>query len=187
MASSEPRWIRGLTEHLPIVLFLGAYYLGSLTFAIQVIVVSTVMALVIAWLVARRLPTLPLVASGLVLVFGGVAWAVGDDTIYKMKPTVMQVLLAVGLLGGLRLGRLFLKELLSDGVDLADAAWRRLTFESVGLLLLLAATNEVVWRTQSETFWVNFKVFGLAGVTIAFLVARTSMLARAATAAPPPP
>jgi intracellular septation protein len=174
----EPKWIKGLTEYVPILLFLIAYYTTTLMFAIQVIVVATGIALVIALVVARRVPVLPLVTAALVMAFGGAAWALGDDAIYKMKPTIMQTLFGVGLLSGLPFGRYFMRDLAGDAWEMVDAGWRRLTIEYSLLFFVLAAANEVVWRTQSETFWVNFKVFGMIGAIVVFTVVRSPMIAR---------
>ena len=59
-----------------------------------------------------------------------------------------------------------------------DAGWRKLTRNCAGFFLAMAALNEFVWRTQSTDFWVTFKVFGIAGMTFAFLMAQIMLLAR---------
>ena len=164
----EPRWVKFITEYLPLILFLVAYIKGDLTLAIKVIVISTAIALVIALIVARRVPVLPVLVASSVLLFGGLSVWIGDDSIYKMKPTVLNSLFGIILLAGLPFKQLFLKRVMGDNFNLADQAWKTLTIRYAGLFFVLAALNEVVWRTQSEAFWVGFKLGGPIVLIILF-------------------
>jgi len=164
----EPRWIKAVTEYLPLILFLIAYFKFDLMVAIQVIVAATGVALVIALIVARRVPVLPLLVAGSVVLFGGIAWLTGSEDPYKMKPTILNGLFGVVLLGGLRFNRLFLKSLMEDSFQLPDAAWRTLTIRYSGLFFTLAIANEIVWRSFSDTVWVTFKIGGTIGAVLVF-------------------
>ena len=166
----EPRWVKFITEHLPLILFLIAYLKGDLMLAIKVIVGSTAIALVIALIVARRVPILPVLVATSVLLFGGLSVWLGDDSIYKMKPTVLNSIFVIILLGGLPFKQLFLKMMMGDSLNLPIPAWRTLTVRYAGLFFVLAILNEIVWRTQSEEFWVGFKMGGPILLIIVFTV-----------------
>jgi intracellular septation protein len=168
----EPKWVKALTEYLPLGLFLLAYKAGDLTLAIQVIVASTVVAVIISYLAVRRLPLLTMLAAGLVLAFGGVALLVGDDRIYKMKPTVLYSLFAVALLVARAFDRLLLRSVLDEVWKLTDTGWRKLTTQFAVFFLVMAALNELAWRVMGEDFWVSFKVFGGIGLTVLFVLSR---------------
>ena len=168
----EPKWVKALTEYIPLGLFLLAYWVGDLTLAIQVIVASTVVAMLISYIAVRRLPLLTMLAGGLVLVFGGVSLLLGDDTLYKMKPTVLYSLFAIALLVARGFNRFLLRSVLDDLWKLTDEGWRKLTTQFALFFFVMAGLNEVAWRFVGEDFWVAFKVFGGIGLMLAFVASR---------------
>ena len=147
--------------------------MGDLELAIQVIVASTVIAVIVSYIAVRRLPLLTILAASLVLLFGGVSLLLGDDTLYKMKPTVLYSLFAIALLVARAFGRLLLKSLLEDVWKLTELGWRKLTTQFALFFFVMAALNEIAWRFVGEEFWVGFKVFGGIGLTLAFVASRT--------------
>jgi intracellular septation protein len=186
----EPKWVKALTEYIPLGLFFLAYKVGDLTLAIQVIVGATVVAAIISYAAVRRLPLLTMLAGGLVLAFGGLSLLLGDDRIYKMKPTVLYTLFAIALLVALGFHRILLKALLEDLWRLTEEGWRKLTIQFALFFLAMAALNEIAWRFVGEDFWVNFKVFGGLGLTALFLASRVGFAKKHALPekkkAPPP-
>ena len=141
-------------------------------------VLATVVALAIHYALVRRLPIMPLVSGAVVVVFGGLTLALQDKTFIMVKPTIVNSLFGVVLLGGLAFGRPLLSVVLDSVFTLTDEGWRKLTFRWGLFFLFLAVLNEVVWRTQTEDFWVNFKVFGIMPITVLFALAQTPLLAR---------
>lgn len=167
--NSEPRWLKPVVDYMPLVAFFAAYYYGDLMLATKTIMGATAIAVVISLIVAKRLPIMPLVTAVVVGVFGGLTIYLEDDTFIKMKPTIVQMAFSLILGVGLMLKRLWLKPLFGKSLDMPDDAWRTLTFRFVLFFLVSAVANEFVWRTQSTDFWVNFKVFGILGLTFAFI------------------
>ena len=141
-------------------------------------IAATVIALAIHYVLMRRLPIMPMVSGVVVVVFGGLTLALQDKTFIMVKPTIVNALFGVVLLGGLAFGRPLLSVVLDSMFSLTDEGWRRLTFRWGLFFLFLAALNEGVWRTQSEDFWVNFKVFGIMPITVLFALAQTPLLSR---------
>ena len=130
------------------------------------------------------MPLIPLITAAVVAVFGGLTLWLQDETFIKMKPTIVQALFAAILLGGLLVDRPLLKPLLGKMMPpMSDRAWRRFTLRYALFFIAMALLNEVVWRTQSTDFWVTFKVFGLTGLTILFILTQMPFIARETRAA----
>lgn len=146
--------------------------------ATAVFMIAIVIALTVSWVIARKIPVMPLVSGVFVLIFGFLTLWLHDDIFIKMKPTLINTLFALILFGGL----LFKKSLLSYVMDSAfklDAeGWRKLTVRWAWFLLFLAVLNEVVWRNFSNEFWTSFKVFGTMPITIIFMIIQAPLLIR---------
>lgn len=167
-----------------VVFFLGNAYAerfgvhpeSKLFVATGVFIAATAISLGVHFALLRRLPIMPLVSGVVVLVFGGLTLALQDKTFIMMKPTIVNTLFGLVLLGGLAFGKPLLSVVLDSMFALSDEGWRKLTFRWGLFFLALAALNEIVWRTQTEDFWVNFKVFGIMPLTVAFALAQTPLL-----------
>lgn len=129
---------------------------------------STAVALVVSYIMHRRIPILPLVSGAFVLVFGGLSLWLDDAFFIKIKPTVVNTLFGLILLGGLIARRNLLRPVLGWAFALEEAGWHKLARNWGLFFLFLAVLNEVVWRNFSTDTWVNFKVFGLMPLTMLF-------------------
>ncbi|WP_340116524.1 septation protein A [Pelagibius sp. 7325] len=167
-----PSWLRPLVDYGPLAAFFLVYWLRDLTAATVAIMAATAVALVLALLVERRVPMMPLVTAAVVGIFGGLTLWLQDETFIKMKPTIVQLIFAVVLFGGLLLKRPLLKPLLGSAWPLDDDGWHKLSFRFAVFFLAMAAVNEAVWRTQSTDFWVTFKVFGIMALTFVFVASQ---------------
>ncbi|HEX8418247.1 MAG TPA: septation protein A [Methylobacterium sp.] len=150
----------------------------KLFLATGVFVVATMIALGVHYALMRRLPIMPMVSGVVVVVFGGLTLFLQDKTFIMMKPTIVNTLFGLVLLGGLAFGKPLLSVVLDSMFALTDEGWRKLTLRWALFFLLLAVLNEVVWRTQTEDFWVNFKVFGIMPLTVVFALSQTPLLMR---------
>ena len=178
-ASRTPRWVRPAVDYGPLVAFFATYVALGLMAATAVLIAASVAALLAAWVLERRVPVVPLVTAAIVAVFGGLTLWLQDETFIKMKPTIVQALFALVLLGGLAMRRPILKPLLGRMMPpMSDAAWRQFTLRYALFFVVMAALNEVVWRTQSTDFWVTFKVFGLSGLTFLFILSQIPFVGR---------
>ncbi len=177
-ARAGPPWLRPATDYGPIAVFFVAYVLADLLWATGALMAATAAALGVSLAVARRVPLMPLITAGVVAVFGGLTLALQDETFIKMKPTIVQVLFAAILLGGLAFGRPLLKPLMGAAWAMDDRGWHKLTLRFALFFLAMAALNEAVWRTQSTDVWVSFKVFGILGLTLVFALAQTPLMRR---------
>ena len=167
----------------PLLLFFFLNQKTDLFTATAVFVVATVVALGVHYALVRRLPVMPLVSGVVVVIFGGLTLYLQDEVFIKVKPTIVNTMFGAALLIGLARGRILLRYVLDSIFELTDEGWRKLTLRWGLFFLFLALVNEMVWRTQTTDFWVNFKVFGLMPLTMIFAVAQAPLLSRYATPA----
>jgi intracellular septation protein len=180
-ASSAPRWLKPAVDYGPLAVFFAAYVTLGLMAATAALVVASLIALALAWLMERRVPLVPLVTTVIVVIFGGLTLWLQDETFIKMKPTIVQLLFAAILLVSVLVRRPVLKSLLGPMMPpMSDAAWRQFSLRYALFFVVMAGLNELVWRTQSTDFWVTFKVFGLSGLTFLFILSQIPFVGRQA-------
>jgi len=177
--NDEPAWLKTVVDYGPLAVFFISYkYSDNLLLATKLIIGSTALAVLISFLMTRKVPFMPIVTALLVGIFGGLTLYLQDETFIKMKPTFIQTAFAFILSIGLLLQRIWLKPLMGGSINMPDRAWRILTWRFVCFFLFSASLNEVVWRTQSTDVWVTFKVFGLVGLTIFFIASQLPFINR---------
>ncbi len=166
-----------LFDFLPVVAFFIAYQLTHDIFiATTVIIVATVLQVSIHWFRTRRVKPMHLVSAGLVLVFGGLTLAIRDPRFIMWKVTVVNWLFAIAFLASqLKLfgGRPLIQRLMNTAdaqLNLAPALWQRLNLAWVAFFLLIGAINIVVFTYFDEATWVNFKFYGMLGLTFVFVI-----------------
>lgn len=172
----SPKWLKPAVEYGPLVIFFAAYYRGDLFDATAALMIATAIALAVSYLYERKIPMMPLFTAIIVGAFGGLTLWLQDEMFIKMKPTIIQCLFGLILVGGLAAKKLFLKAVMGNVWKMKDQAWRDLTVRFAGYFFAMAAINELVWRTQSTDFWVNFKVFGIMGITFLFIMSQMKFI-----------
>lgn len=146
--------------------------------------VAIAVTLSISWWMTRALPRMAVVTAIVVAIFGGLTLWLQDDTFIKMKPTIVNVIFALILGFGLLQGRSYLRYLMGETMPLTDRGWLLFTRNWALFFLACAIANELVWRTQTTEFWVNFKTFFYLPVTILFVAAHIPFLQRHSTETP---
>lgn len=160
----------------PLALFFLTNYKFGIFPATGVLMVGVVVALAASYILTKRVPIMPLVTAIAVLVFGGLTLYLNDDHFIKLKPTIVNTLFGAALLGGLAFGKPLLPLVFDSMLKLTFEGWRKLTLRWGLFFLFLAILNEVVWRTQSNDFWVSFKVFGTMPLTLLFTLAQVPLI-----------
>jgi len=178
MEKKPPAWLRPAIEYGPLGIFLVVYYKVDLIAATGWFMAATAVALAVSYIVERRVPIVLVVTAVIVMVFGGLTLLLDDERFIKMKPTIVQALFAVVLLGGLALGKPLLRPLFSAAWSLTDRGWNLLTLRFGLFFAVMAVANEIVWRTQSTDFWVNYKIFGALAITFAFTACQAPLISR---------
>ncbi len=162
----------------PLVVFFIANQRAGIFAATGIFIGATLLSLAIHYALVHKLPIMPLVSGVVVVVFGGLTLALQDEAFIKLKPTIVNTMFGLVLLGGLYFRKPLLAIVLDSMFALTDEGWRKLTLRWALFFFVLAIMNEIVWRTQTTDFWVSFKVFGIMPLTVAFALAQTPLLMR---------
>ena len=168
-----------ITDFGPLLIFFIFYYQSGLNLrvAIPPLIIATILSLVIIYLLEKKVAFMPL-ASGIVITFfGGLTLYFDNPVFIYMKPTVVNILFALVLIFGKFFSKEpLLKKLFKNSLKLLDEGWKRFNDRWILFFFFLAILNEIVWRTQSEVFWVNFKVWGLLPISFLFTASQIPLI-----------
>jgi len=163
--------LKFITDFTPLLIFFVVYSKSgkNLSTAIPPLIVATIIAVFISYIVDKKIPYVPLTGGIIISVFGGLTLYFDNPVFLYMKPTIINV--TFGLI--LAFERFFTKEhlmkkILGKSMSLSNEGWRILTIRWMFFFFSLALLNEYIWRTQTEEFWVNFKVWGILPITFVF-------------------
>ncbi len=160
-----------VTDFGPLLIFFSFYYKNdkSLQIAIPPFVIATLIALILVWIIDKKIPMVPLIGGILITFFGGLTIYFDNPVFIYIKPTIVNILFGLALtLGKFFTNEPILKKMLGNALQLTDQGWSILNKRWIFFFFALAILNEIVWRTQSEEFWVNFKVWGMLPITFIF-------------------
>ena len=164
-------FLKFVTDFGPLAIFFFYYYNSdkNLSVAIPPLIVATLIALGVVWFFEKKIPPMPLLSGILITFFGGLTIYFNDPIFIYVKPTIINILFALALF----FGKYFthepiLKKIMGKSIPLTDIGWEILNRRWMFFFFGLALLNEIVWRTQTEEFWVNFKVWGMLPITIIF-------------------
>ena len=164
-------FLKFVTDFGPLAIFFFYYYSNdkNLSVAIPPLIVATLIALSVVWFFEKKIPPMPLVSGILITFFGGLTIYFNDPIFIYIKPTIINILFGLALLFGKHFtNEPILKKILGNALNLNEEGWKILNSRWMYFFFSLALLNEMVWRTQSEEFWVNFKVWGLLPITFIF-------------------
>jgi intracellular septation protein len=167
-----------LIEFGPLVAFFLGNWGGGVFWGTGVFMAATAVAIIVSYAIQGTVAKFPLFSAVFVAIFGGLTLWLHDDTFIKVKVTLINALLGGALLGGLYYGKYFLKFVIGEAVKMPDQAWRALTLRWGAFFFCVAAVNEAVWRNVSTDAWVNFKVFGVLGLSLLFALANIPFMAK---------
>ena len=169
-----------LFDFLPVLLFFLAYKWKGIFIATGVIIAATLVQVAVQWIRTRTVKPMHLITAVLVLVFGGITLLLGDEEWIKWKVTVVNWLFAVGLLASAYIGqrRTAIERLLGSEIQLPPIVWRRLNAMWITFFIVLGTVNLYVMHTFSTDTWVDFKFYGVLGLTLVFALLQGLYLAR---------
>ena len=178
MSEQSARKSRPLLEFGPLILFFLTNYAAGIFYGTAVLVVATVIALGLSWHLDKHIPMVPAVGCVAVVIFGTLTIVTEDEFFIKIKPTVISALFAIGRAVGPLMGRNPLKALLGSQMRMQEEGWCKMSYIWMAMFATTAIANEIAWRTLSTDAWVNFKVFGLTGLSLVFAVATVPVLTK---------
>ena len=160
----------------PLLGFFLAYRFAGLLAATATLIGLTLVSLAISYACEKRVATMPLVSGVLVAVLGGLTLYLHDEYFIKIKPTLVNLLFATVLLGGLYFRKPMFKHVLGHAMELTEEGWWKLSLRWGLFFVFLAGLNEVIWRNFSTDFWVDFKVFGMFSLTMLFMAIQIPLI-----------
>ena len=164
-------FLKFICDFGPLLIFFIIYYKSgnSLTSAIPPLIFATILAVAIIYYVDKQIPYVPLIGGIIITLFGGLTLYFNNPIFIYMKPTIVNIIFAITLiLSKVFFKKNFLKFFLQTAFQLNETGWDKLNFRWAYFFIFLAILNEIVWRTQPETTWVNFKVWGILPITFIF-------------------
>jgi len=162
-----------LTDFFPIILFFIAYKWQGIYLATGVAIAASFLQVSFFWLKNRRFDNSQLITFFIILIFGGATLYLQDETFIKWKPTIINWLFAIACLLSQFIGKSpLIKRMMSGGLNLADEIWAKLNTIWAAFFCLQGSLNlYVIYNFDTDT-WVNFKLFGMLGLTLAFIIAQ---------------
>ena len=171
--------VKFISEYGPLIVFFLIYYKSGkdLKVAIPPFIVATLISLVFVWFFEKKIPVIPLLGGIFITFFGGLTIYFDNPIFIYVKPTIINLLFGSALLFGKYFSKdPILKKILGKSFLLTEEGWKILNTRWMYFFFFLALLNEIVWRTQTEEFWVNFKVWGLLPITFAFTIFQVGII-----------
>ena len=151
-----------------VVFFIFFKKTGNIIDAIIPLIIATTIAIIISYILEKRIPMMPTIGGIILIIFGGLSYYFENKIFFYMKPTIINILFAGTLIAGNYLNRPLLKYLMGSAINLSDKGWFELSKRWIIFFIFLAGLNEIIWRYFTEETWVNFKVFGIITLTFIF-------------------
>ena len=171
--------IKFISEFAPILIFFSIYFYSdhSLYAAIPPFIIATIISLIIIYFLEKKISIVALTSGLLITFFGGLTLYFDNKIFFYIKPTIINLLFAMVLFFGKYFTKKpLLKSLLKNSLNLTDEGWNLLSYRWILFFIFVAIMNEIVWRTQSEAFWINFKVWGLLIITFLFTATQIPLI-----------
>ena len=171
--------IKFVADFGPLLIFFTIYFKNdnNLKLAIPPFIIATLIALITIYLIEKRISLVPLTSGILITLFGGLTLYFDNKIFFYMKPTIINLLFAAVLFFGKYFTQKpLLKIFFQNAFNLEDEGWKKLNYRWIGFFIFMAILNEIVWRTQSEAFWVNFKVWGLLPISFIFAASQFPLI-----------
>ena len=172
-------FLKFIADFGPLLIFFTIYYKSgnNLSVAIPPLIISTIIAVATIYLLEKKIPYIPLVGGIVISLFGGLTLYFNNPVFLYMKPTIINVIFAITLIiGKTFFNKNFLKFFFKTAFQLDELGWSKLNNRWAYFFIFLAIVNELVWRTQPETTWVNFKVWGILPLTFIFTFLQLPMI-----------
>ena len=166
-----------LTEYIPIIIFIIAYFNGGIFFATKALMVAMPIGFLMQWIVTKKINKIYLGSTLLVIVLGAATIFFKNPTFLYWKPTVLNWLIALVFLGSQFIGEEpIIKRMLKQAAVLKKNQWNKLNLMWVLFFLFSGTINIYVAYNYTEEFWVKFKLFGLLGITLIFIIIQSIWL-----------
>jgi intracellular septation protein len=171
-----------LIDFLPIVIFFVVYKLAGMYAATAAIIIAMTVQIGIQWIRERKVNKMLLASTLVVAALGGITLLLRDPIFIQWKPTIVNWLFALAFLGSQFIGKQNLTQrVMGQAVQLEAKMWRQLNMIWIANFLVLGAANLYVVYNFDEATWVNFKLFGMLGLTLVTAIGQAVWISARAT------
>ncbi len=169
-----------LLDFLPVIVFFAVYkFTNDILLATAVLIPATLLQMLYSWKVQGKIEKMQLVTLVLVVLLGGATLAFQDKAFIQWKPTIVNWLFAVGFLATQFIGdKTVVERLMGSSMELPKAIWSRLNLAWVVFFIAVGIFNLYVAYNFSEEVWVDFKLFGMLGLTLLFIILQGLYIAK---------
>jgi len=167
-------FLKFIADFGPLLVFFTVYYKSgnNLSLAIPPLIIATIIAVVVVYLLEKKIPYVPLIGGVVISLFGGLTLYFDNPVFLYIKPTIINIIFAITLIiGKIFFNKNFLKFFFKTAFQLDEIGWDKLNYRWAYFFIFLGIVNEIVWRTfapEKEYVWVNFKVWGILPLTFLF-------------------
>ena len=164
-------------DYIPLVVFILAYFYKDIFFATGMLMAVMPVVLMLQWLMTKKINKIYAASTALVLILGGATLFFRNPTFLYWKPTVLNWLIAIVFLGSQWIGeKPIVRRMLDNAAELSPDQWVRLNQIWVVFFSIVGGINLYVAYNFSEAFWVKFKLFGMLGLTLVFVIIQSVWL-----------
>jgi len=165
--------MQALFEYIPLILFFVVYKFSgdNIYLATSVLIAGAALHILYFVVTRQKVPTKNWILFGLIAGFGGLTIVLQDDNFLKWKVTIINEFFALALLISKYIFKKnLIKQLMGEALELPETIWNKLNLSWVGFFAFCGVLNAYIAFNFSQETWVNFKVFGLMGLTFAFAI-----------------
>ena len=174
-------FLKFVADFGPLLIFFTIYYKSgnNLSVAIPPLIIATIIAVIVVYFIEKKIPYVPLIGGVIISLFGGLTLYFNNPVFLYMKPKIINIIFSAVLIEGkIFFNKNFLKFFFKTAFQLDEFGWDKLNFRWAYFFIFLAILNEIVWRTQPEATWVNFKVWGMLPITFIFTALQLPLINR---------
>jgi len=159
----------------PLLIFFAAFQFfkrqnpdDAMLKAAGVFALAATLALIISWVKHKSVSGMLIFATLIIVLTAGLAIAFDNKAIFFIKPTIINALFGIAVIGGVLIKKNVIKMMMGSAFEMQDIHWNKLAIRWGLFFFAMAALNEFIWRNYSEDFWASFKVFGFLPLTLVF-------------------
>ena len=167
---------RFILELGPLLIFFLTYRKSGMNHGIVVLIMMTIVSVIISYTIEKKIPIIAVIGATFIAVFGGLAIYFNNKIFFFMKPTFINFIFAITLIYTKFFQKKLILKNIFETVKISNNGWSKVTDHWIYFFIFLGILNEFIWRTQPESFWVSFKVFGIVPISLAFTVLQVYMI-----------
>ena len=168
-----------LFDFFPIILFFVGYKLFGIYNATAIAMIASILQVIIYRYKHQRYEKIHLISLALIVVLGSATLIFRNPWFIKWKPTTLYWLSSLFFIGSAFIGeKPLIRKMMEKNIELPTEIWLKLNYAWAVFFILMGAANIYVAYTFDTDFWVNFKLFGGAGLTLLFVFIQAIYLSK---------